>query len=97
MLEGMHMAKQARFTDGMTALREAAGVTRSEPAPLKQGSKTPPSRVGRVAISGYYDPAVRKQFGILAIEQNRSQEAMLAKALNLLFEHYGKPAIAKES
>ncbi|OHV14806.1 hypothetical protein BK022_23725 [Methylorubrum extorquens] len=54
-----------------------------------------PSRKGKVVISGYFDPAVRQQLAILAIKQNRSQAALMADALNLLFERHSEPPIAR--
>jgi hypothetical protein len=55
----------------------------------------PPSRRGKVAVSAYFDPAVRKQLAILAVKEEKSQAALLADALNLLFERYGEPPIAR--
>lgn len=54
-----------------------------------------PSRQGKKAVTGYYDPAVRQQLAILAAEEQRSQNDLIAEALNLLFQQYGKSPIAK--
>ena len=54
-----------------------------------------PSRQGKKAVTGYYDPAVRQQLAILAAEEQRSQNDLIAEALNLLFRNYGKSPIAK--
>jgi hypothetical protein len=53
-----------------------------------------PSRRGKVAITQWVDPAVRKQLARLAIDMDSSQGALVAEALNLLFEKYGQPPIA---
>lgn len=53
------------------------------------------NRKGKVVISAYFDPAVRKQLAILAVEQETSQAALLAEALNLLFEKHSRSPIAK--
>lgn len=53
------------------------------------------NRRGKVVISAYFDPAVRKQLALLAIEKEKTQAALLAEALNLLFEKYSRPPIAK--
>jgi hypothetical protein len=53
-----------------------------------------PSRRGKVAITQWVDPAVRKQLARLAIDMDSSQAALVAQALNLLFEQYGQPPIA---
>ncbi len=57
-------------------------------------SKVPPSRRGKKAIVGHFDPIVCKQFKRLALDQDKSSQALLAEALNLLFEAYGEKPIA---
>lgn len=61
----------------------------------QMASMVAPSRVGKVIISAYFDPAVRQQFAILAVKQDRSQAALLAEALNMVFEKYGEPPVAR--
>lgn len=65
------------------------------PVTRAPASTQAPSRAGKVVISTYFDPAVRQQFAILAIKENRSQAALLADALNLLFEKHGEAPIAR--
>jgi len=60
----------------------------------KTDSKVAPSRRGKKAIVGHFDPAVCKQFKRLALDEDKSSQALLAEALNLLFESYGKQPIA---
>ncbi len=52
------------------------------------------SRIGTKPITGHYPPQVRSQLKILAAEQERTMEDMLAEGLNLLFSAYGKPELA---
>lgn len=54
-----------------------------------------PSRVGKKAVTCYFDPAVRQQLAMLAAEEDRSQNDLIAEALNMLFERYRKSPIAK--
>lgn len=94
----------SRFSAGLAGLSKAAG---REPAPepaapapaaapaREEPQAQPPSRQGKVAISAYFDPAVRKQLAILAVHQDASQAALLAEALNLLFEKHELPPIAR--
>ena len=90
-----------RFAAGLSAIKQAGGKAQASAAPqdLPEAAPPPaaqvPSRRGKVVISAYFDPAVRQQLAILAIKQEQSQAAMLADALNLLFEKYGEPPIAK--
>lgn len=54
----------------------------------------PPSRQGTKTIAGHFDPAVSRQFRILALEQDKTGQDLLREALNGLFRKYGKPPIA---
>lgn len=64
-----------------------------EQPPVVQAPQQP-SRRGKVAITHWVDPAVRKQLARLALDHDSSQAALIAEALNLLFEKYGQPPIA---
>lgn len=44
-----------------------------------------PSRAGKVLVSGFFDPSVRRALKCLAIERSCSQQELLAHALRLLF------------
>jgi hypothetical protein len=91
----------------MTALRDrlqqvgqgksATGKVQSV-APTKPANKSSahyrPSRDGKKAITGYYDPAVSKQIKQLALDEDTSVEGLLGEALNFLFENRGLPQIA---
>jgi hypothetical protein len=64
----------------------------TDTAPARRTAQ--PSRAGTKAITGHYPPAVRYQLKLLAAEQGRTMEDMLAEGLNLLFAAYNKPEIA---
>ena len=53
------------------------------------------SRIGKVSIGVWVDPIVRKQLAQIALDMDRDQADLIAEGLNLLFERYGKSAIAK--
>ena len=84
------------------AMREVAGSTRApqigsdEPAApdTALGITKQPGRAGTKAVTGHYPPEVRYQLKLLAAEQGRTMEDMLAEGLNLLFSSYGKSEIA---
>ncbi len=92
-----------RFAAGLGKLKEASGKAHPEAVPTRAegvgevASKRfdQVNRRGKVVISAYFDPAVRKQLAILAVEEDRTQAALLAEALNLLFEKHGRSPIAK--
>src|ERR1700730_13881953 len=72
-----------------TAAASAAPEDASAAGPLLQHS-----RRGKVAITHWVDPAVRKQVAQLALDHDKSQAELVSEALNLLFEKYGKSPIA---
>ena len=93
-----------RFAAGLSKIKDASGkapalapVHTPEEQPLSApvASGIAPSRKGKVVISAYFDPAVRQQFAILAVKQNKSQAALMADALNMLFEKFNEPPIAR--
>ena len=87
----------SRFAAGLRNLKEVAG----KPVPAVEDEvpaatpDVPPSRRGKVTIAAHFDPVVRKQLAILAAEEDKSQAALMAEALNLLFERYSRPPIAR--
>ncbi|NMG11354.1 ribbon-helix-helix domain-containing protein [Brasilonema sp. UFV-L1] len=83
------------------ALHKASGKPDfSEPKQeeLQQSStlklELPPSRQGKKAIAGHFDPAVSKQLKQLALSQDKTVQTLLAEALNDLFEKYDFKPIA---
>lgn len=58
------------------------------------GGKLPPSRQGKRALTGYFDPEVLKQLKVMAAAEDTTIQALMTEALNDLFKKYGKPYIA---
>lgn len=99
----------SRFSEGLGKLKEASGKATAAPAAQTiatsreegQGDTQPArweqqaSRRGKVVISAYFDPAVRKQLAMLGIELDMTNAELLAEALNLLFEKHSRSPIAK--
>jgi uncharacterized protein (DUF2236 family) len=64
-------------------------------SPRPPSVQPPPSRAGKKAVTGHFDPAVSKQLKQLLLDQDRhSLQELLAEALNDLFQKYHKPPIA---
>src|SRR5690349_7328826 len=82
------------------AMQEASGkkpvADREEVIPEKAitTKDTPPSRRGKKAVTGHFDPAVPRQLKQLALDNDSSVQALLAEALNDLFVKYGRKPIA---
>jgi hypothetical protein len=53
-----------------------------------------PSREGKKAITGFFDPAVSRQLKQIALEEDSNIQALLREALNDLFVKRGKSPIA---
>ncbi len=102
----MSKKNPVNFMAGFRSMEEQNATRRhppkSAPSPAPSVQEQPPevakprtqSRYGKVAITHFVDPAVRKQLAQLALDYDRSQGEFAAEALNLLFEKYGKPPIA---
>jgi hypothetical protein len=102
--------KSVDFLSAMQNFENEAGVRRhpkpalvspsapAQPAvqPITRASRTVQrSRIGKVSIGVWVDPAVRKQLAQLALDTDKDQGDLMAEGLNLLFERYGKPPIAQ--
>lgn len=70
-----------------------APVAANAPAPTPRAVKTR-SREGAVQIAAFFPEEVRAQLKILAAEQRREVQDLMAEALNLIFVKYGKAEIA---
>ena len=69
----------------------------AEPPPRKTKAKTTqaPSRAGKKALIGYFDPDVSKQLKQMMLDHDRdSVQDLLREAINDLFQKYKKPTIA---
>ena len=76
--------------------RPAATTAVAESQRNRRGKTTlPPSRAGKKALIGYFDPDVSKQLKQMMLDQDRnSVQELLKEALNDLFQKYRKPPIA---
>ena len=84
-----------------TALHEASGKKLAvidsvdSSVPLSQSHvKKAPSRAGKKSVTGHFDPEAVRQLKQLALDHDRSLQALLTEALNDVFEKYGKKPIA---
>lgn len=69
---------------------QASAEDIATPAPTTPGA---PKR-GKHLISGMFEPAAYRQFGVLAAELGFDKRELLREALNDLFKKHGKPPIA---
>jgi hypothetical protein len=93
------MSKRPSLT---AALNEASGKTQSEAKAEPESGKSPtvttsfipPSRQGKKAITGHFDPAVSRQLKQIALDNGTSIQALLAEAMNDLFIKHKRNPIA---
>lgn len=53
-----------------------------------------PSRAGKKALIGYFEPGVSKQLKQIGLDRDTTVQDLLGEALNDLFQKYKKPTIA---
>lgn len=63
--------------------------------PKEKRNSQPGSRASKKAISGFFEVEVSRQLKIIAANEDKTIQGLLGEALNLLFEKYGKDAIAQ--
>lgn len=81
--------------------RAPSRLTTAEPstaitAPRKEPRATvaQPGREGQEQVLGWFSKECKKQLKGMGVEQDKTQQALLAEALNDLFTKYGKPTLA---
>jgi hypothetical protein len=88
------MKKKASLTQALMEVsgRSTAPIAKPEANVRQEGNV--PSRAGKKAIAGFFDPAVSRQLKEIGLEKDASVQALLTEALNDLFEKYGRSRIA---
>ncbi|MCB1964586.1 MAG: hypothetical protein KDI64_00650 [Candidatus Accumulibacter sp.] len=77
----------------------------SPPAPLPAGGAEPTAAAGQSRVRTasregkrgklvYLTEAAEKQLSYMGLEQDKTQQALMIEAVNLLFAHYGRDQIA---
>ena len=87
------MKKRPDLTKTLGVLQEKRTARTSSAA----DDKRPPSRKKKNVVMAYFEPEVTIQLKVLAAQEQKTIQRMIAESLNLLFHHYGKPPIAPES
>lgn len=88
------MAKKPSLT---AALQVASGQNQTPKTTIEvvgEGQPIRPSRQGKKAVIGYFDPAVSKQLRQIALDEESSVQELMREAINDLFQKRGKASIA---
>lgn len=88
------------LVEGSSKNAVAAGLT-TEPAPEPdhphRSYRTAQTRIETRQVSGHFKPNVAQTLRLIAAEQGRDIQEILAEALNMVFARYDKPARAEVS
>lgn len=76
--------------------RSAPGATVVTPLPERQNTAEPSYRTAQTRantrqVAGHFRPEVAQALRLLAAEQDKDNQELLAEALTMLFKRYGKP------
>jgi hypothetical protein len=94
------MAKKTSLGDALAMAAHGSGSAKlpASAAEAVSGARaegTKPHRVGRVNVTGYFDPAVKQSLRLIqAKHPDRTVQDLLAEALNDLFSKYNVPQTA---
>ena len=91
------MAEKKNLTDVFNQ-RKGKVETQTETGTAAVGKMTqaalPPSRRGKRRVELWLSPDAKKQVKHIAVDEEKSQEQLMAEALNMLFKSRGVPPIA---
>jgi hypothetical protein len=83
----------AMAAHGSGSAKLPAATTETQSGARAEGTKA--HRVGRVNVTGYFDPAVKQSIRLIqAKHPDRTVQELLAEALNDLFSKYNVPQTA---
>ncbi len=68
-------------------------ASKPEAGPISPHAR--PSRKSTKHVGGYFDPAVSKQLREIALAEDSSVQALLAEAIDMVFQSRRKPLIAQ--
>ena len=79
---------------GSAVKRSRAGAPQ-DAASVPAAPAAQPGRLGKVSVTGYFAPEVRRQLKRLAADAETTVQALLGEALNDLFAKHGLAEIAE--
>lgn len=95
MVRKSNLASALQNASGKTPIKQTATSKVTNPVTVKDTPiSTPPSRQGKKAITGFFDPVVSRQLKQLALDEDKTVQSLLTEALNDLFTKYHHKPIA---
>ena len=75
---------------GLKAVGATAQATTQTAAEPARQSGARPSRQGKRVISGHFSPELSRGLNMLAVEQDKTVQALLGEAIDLLMRQYDR-------
>ncbi len=95
MVKKTNLASALQNASGKTSINQPVTISERKTTPIsvkKSSINTPPSRQGKKAITGFFDPIVSRQLKQLALDEDKTVQSLVSEALNDLFiKHNHKP------
>jgi hypothetical protein len=93
-LSGLRVVKDEHAVMRPTDVISSRASAMNSEEPRRGGAPRQKGREGKVSITQWVDPVVRKQVAQIALDEDKDQYELMNEALNLLFEKYGRSPIA---
>jgi hypothetical protein len=93
-LSGLRVVKDEHAVMRPTDVVPSRASARDSEESHRVGAARQKGREGKVSITQWVDPVVRKQVAQIALDEDKDQYELVNEALNLLFEKYGRSPIA---
>lgn len=91
----MAAALKGTVNNTQKSAEATAVLTQSETEKNARTTRIPAVRIGKKAVTGWFDSDVVKQLKMIGIEREMSIQDMIGEALNDFFTKHGKAQIAK--
>ena len=88
------MPRKQNLADALQKVAQPNEVAGPPSVARNPSTNMAPSREGKKAITGFFDPAISRQLKQIALEEDSNIQALLREALNDLFIKRGKSPIA---
>jgi hypothetical protein len=89
-------AMSNKFSNAFKAQKQEPEKPPAEEAEVGRGPTASRARRKLKHVGGYFDPAVSRQLRELAARQDTIVQALVAQAVNMLFQAHNLPQIAEE-
>ena len=89
-----NLAAALQNASGKSQVKEVVSESITSVVVQDKAQLVPPSRQGKRAITGFFDPAVSRQLKQLALNEDKTIQLLITEALNDLFEKYNQKPIA---